>query len=88
MHNPRDETHTSSQTSRTAATLGSSSGSIPPPGMIHLSGYLLLLTNNTCEETFDILTLTLKHFKVFSLSDWTTVNDRTIYRPGQLIMGH
>ncbi len=51
VHNPRDDTRTSSQTSRAAATSGSSSGSIPPPGTIHLSGYLLLLTNNTCEET-------------------------------------
>ena len=40
---------TSSHTSRTAATLGSSSGSIPPPGTIHLSGCRLLLTNNTCK---------------------------------------
>lgn len=38
---------TSSHTSRAAATLGSSSGSIPPPGTIHLSGCRLLLTSNT-----------------------------------------
>lgn len=28
---------------------GSSSGSIPPPGTIHWSGYRLLLTNRTCK---------------------------------------
>ncbi|EGW06759.1 Ubiquitin-conjugating enzyme E2 N, partial [Cricetulus griseus] len=28
---------------------GSSSGSIPPPGTIHWSGYRLLLTNSTCK---------------------------------------
>lgn len=38
---------TSSHTSRAAAILGSSSGSIPPPGTIHLSGCRLLLTSNT-----------------------------------------
>lgn len=41
---------TSSQTSRTAATLGSSSGSMPPPGTIHRSGWRLLLTSSTCRE--------------------------------------
>lgn len=46
-----NQSQTSSQTSRAAATLGSSSGSIPPPGTIHLSGCLLLLTNNTCVDT-------------------------------------
>lgn len=42
---------TSSNTSRTAAPQGSSSGSIPPPGTIHWSGCRLLLTSNTCEHT-------------------------------------
>lgn len=42
---------TSSHTSRAAATLGSSSGSIPPPGTIHLSGCRLLLTSNTCKAS-------------------------------------
>ncbi|OBS65512.1 hypothetical protein A6R68_05954 [Neotoma lepida] len=32
-----------------AAPPGSSSGSIPPPGTIHWSGYRLLLTNSTCK---------------------------------------
>lgn len=41
---------TSSQTSRTAATPGSSSGSMPPPGTIHRSGWRLLLTSSTCGE--------------------------------------
>lgn len=41
-------TVTSSNTSRTAAPHGSSSGSIPPPGTIHWSGCRLLLTSNTC----------------------------------------
>lgn len=44
------QTLTSSQTSRTAATLGSSSGSMPPPGTIHRSGWRLLLTSSTCRE--------------------------------------
>lgn len=42
---------TSSNTSRTAAPQGSSSGSIPPPGTIHWSGWRLLLTSNTCRPT-------------------------------------
>lgn len=40
---------TSSYTSLTAAPQGSSSGSIPPPGTIHWSGWRLLLTNSTCQ---------------------------------------
>lgn len=41
---------TSSNTSRTAAPHGSSSGSIPPPGTIHCSGCRLLLTSSTCKQ--------------------------------------
>lgn len=41
---------TSSNTSRTAAPHGSSSGSIPPPGTIHWSGCRLLLTSRTCQR--------------------------------------
>ncbi|KAK7824897.1 hypothetical protein U0070_014103 [Myodes glareolus] len=37
------------QAIETAAPPGSSSGSIPPPGTIHWSGYRLLLTNSTCK---------------------------------------
>ncbi len=33
-----------------AAPHGSSSGSIPPPGTIHWSGFRLLLTNSTCRN--------------------------------------
>lgn len=40
-------TPASSNTSRTAAPHGSSSGSIPPPGTIHWSGCRLLLTSRT-----------------------------------------
>lgn len=46
-HDSRGRVRTSSQTSRTAATLGSSSGSMPPPGTIHRSGWRLLLTSST-----------------------------------------
>lgn len=42
-----EQAQTSSNTSRTAAPQGSSSGSIPPPGTIHWSGCRLLLTSNT-----------------------------------------
>lgn len=41
---------TSSNTSRTAAPHGSSSGSIPPPGTIHWSGCRLLLTSITFQQ--------------------------------------
>lgn len=43
-------TPASSATSRMAVTLGSSSGSTPPPGTIHWSGRLDDVTNKTCKK--------------------------------------